>query len=305
MTDHQSDNLFPIKKLDDLIRPFIVPPEQKISLTKDYDPGYKANHLKKSKAKGQLKEGIEALAEYQDVLYAQNTHAVLIIFQAMDAAGKDSTIKHVMSGINPQGCQVHSFKAPSTEELNHDYLWRCSKALPERGKIGIFNRSYYEEILVTRVHPEILEQRPLTVSLIDNNIWKRRFEEINNFEKHLVNNGTVILKFFLNVSKEEQKERFLERINRPEKNWKFSVNDAKERRFWDDYMTVYEDMFNHTSTKYAPWYIIPADHKWFTRLVVAGIIYTQLQELNLKYPTVSKEQHQELLKAKEILESQK
>ncbi|MHC5611811.1 MAG: polyphosphate kinase 2 family protein [Nostoc sp.] len=298
-------NPFPIEKLDDLIRPFIVPPERKFSLAKDYDPAYKADHLKKSKAKGQLKEGIEALAEYQDVLYAQNTHAVLIIFQAMDAAGKDSTIKHVMSGINPQGCQVHSFKEPSTEELNHDYLWRCSKALPERGRIGIFNRSYYEEILVTRVHPEILEQRPISVSVIDNNIWKRRFEEINNFEKHLVNNGTIILKFFLNVSKEEQKERFLERINRPEKNWKFSVNDAKERRFWDDYMTVYEDMFNHTSTKYAPWYIIPADRKWFTRLVVAGIIYTQLQELNLKYPTVSKEQHQELLNAKEILESQK
>lgn len=310
MTDKSSHtdsslNLFPIKKLDDLIHPFIVPPGQKISLTKDYAPGYKADHLKKSNAKGQLKEGIEALAEYQDVLYAQNTHAVLIIFQAMDAAGKDSTIKHVMSGINPQGCQVHSFKAPSTEELNHDYLWRCSKALPERGRIGIFNRSYYEEILVTRVHPEILDQRPLSVSVIDNNIWERRFEEINNFEKHLVNNGTIILKFFLNVSKEEQKERFLERINRPEKNWKFSVNDAKERAFWDDYMSVYEDMFNHTSTKYAPWYIIPADHKWFTRLVVAGIIYTQLKELNLKYPSLSKEQHKELLKAKEILESQK
>ncbi|MEG4998995.1 polyphosphate kinase 2 family protein [Microcoleus sp. B4-D4] len=304
MTD-SSLNPFPIENLDDLIRPFIVPPEQKISLTKDYDPGYKADRLKKSKAKGQLKEGIEALAEYQDILYAQNTHAVLIIFQAMDAAGKDSTIKHVMSGINPQGCQVHSFKAPSTEELNHDYLWRCSKALPERGKIGIFNRSYYEEILVTRVHPEILEQRPLPVSIIDNDIWKRRFEEINNFEKHLVNNGTIVLKFFLNVSKEEQKERFLERINRPEKNWKFSVNDAKERAFWDDYMAVYEDMFNHTSTEYAPWYIIPADRKWFTRLVVAGIIYTQLKELNLKYPTLSKEQHQELLTAKKILESQK
>ncbi|MEA5477065.1 polyphosphate kinase 2 family protein [Pseudanabaena galeata UHCC 0370] len=305
MSDHQSNNLFPIKKLDDLIRPFIVPPERKISLTKDYDPSYKADHLKKSKAKGQLKESIKALAEYQDVLYAQNTHAVLIIFQAMDAAGKDSTIKHVMSGINPQGCQVHSFKAPSIEELNHGYLWRCSKALPERGRIGIFNRSYYEEILVTRVHPEILEQRPLPMSIIDNDIWKRRFEEINNFEKYLVDNGTIILKFFLNVSKEEQKERFLERINRPEKNWKFSVNDAKARSFWDDYMSVYEDMFNHTSTKYAPWYIIPADRKWFTRLVVAGIIYTKLQELDLKYPKVSKEKHQELLDAKKILEIQK
>jgi PPK2 family polyphosphate:nucleotide phosphotransferase len=304
-------NLFPIKNLDDLIRPFIVPPEQiivppkrKISLTKDYDPGYKADHLKKSKAKGQLKEGIQALAKYQDILYAQSTHAVLIIFQAMDAAGKDSTIKHVMSGINPQGCQVHSFKAPSTEELNHDYLWRCSKALPERGKIGIFNRSYYEEILVTRVHPEILEQRSLPANLIDKDVWQRRFEEINNFEKHLVNNGTIILKFFLNVSKEEQKERFLERIDRPEKNWKFSVDDAKERALWDDYMSVYEDMFKNTSTKYAPWYIIPADHKWFTRLTVAAIIYTQLKELNLQYPTVSEEKHQELLQARKVLEEQ-
>jgi len=303
--DDSSLNPFPIEKLDDLIRPFIVPPGQKISLTKDYKPDYKDHDLKKSKAKGKLKEGIEALAAYQDLLYAQNSYAVLIIFQAMDAAGKDSTIKHVMSGINPQGCQVHSFKAPSTEELNHDYLWRCSKALPERGQIGIFNRSYYEEILVTRVHPEILEQRPLPTHLIDKHIWWRRFEEINNFEKYLVENGTIILKFFLNVSKEEQKERFLERIDRPEKNWKFSVNDAKERARWDDYMAVYEDMFNHTSTASAPWYVIPADHKWFTRLVVAGIIYTQLQELNLSYPQVNEAKHQELLQAKTMLESQK
>ena len=222
----------------------------------------------------------------------------------MDAAGKDSTIKHVMSGINPQGCQVHSFKAPSTEELDHDYLWRCSKALPERGQIGIFNRSYYEELLVTQVHPDILEQRPLPTNLINKHIWQRRFEEINNFEKYLVDNGTIILKFFLNAFKEEQKERFLERIDRPEKNWKFSVNAAKERVFWDDYMTVYEDMFNHTSTAWAPWYVIPADHKWFTRLVVASIIYTQLKELNLSYPKISEAKHQELLQAKEMLESQ-
>ncbi len=310
MTDkHSHDdsivNPFPINKLDDLIRPFIVPPGQKISLTKDYDPGYKDHDLKKSKAKHKLKEGIEALAAYQDLLYAQSSCAVLIIFQAMDAAGKDSTIKHVMSGINPQGVQVHSFKAPSTEELNHDYLWRCSKALPARGQIGIFNRSYYEEILVTRVHPEILEQRPLPAHLIDKHIWWRRFEEINNFEKYLVDNGTIILKFFLNVSKEEQKERFLERIDRPEKNWKFSVNDAKERARWDDYMAVYEDMFNHTSTASAPWYVIPADRKWFTRLVVASIIYTQLQELNLSYPKVNEAKQQELLQAKVMLESQK
>ena len=303
--DDSSLNPFPIKKLDDLIRPFIVPPGQRISLAKDHDPAYKAHYLKKSEAESELHEGIEALAKYQDVLYAQDTYALLIIFQAMDAAGKDSTIKHVMSGINPQGCQVHSFKAPAGEELDHDYLWRCSQALPERGKIGIFNRSYYEEILVTRVHPEILEQRQIPPNLIDKHIWQLRFEEINNFEKYLSSNGTIILKFFLNVSKEEQRKRFLERIELPEKNWKFSVNDARERTFWHDYMVAYEEMFNHTSTEWAPWYAIPADHKWFTRLVVAGIIYAQLKALNLKYPQVSEAKRQELLQAKEMLESQK
>jgi PPK2 family polyphosphate:nucleotide phosphotransferase len=300
-----SSKLFPIKKRDDFIRPFIVSPGQKISLAKDYNPAYKDHYLDKSEAKSELQKGIEALAKYQDILYAQNTYALLIIFQAMDAAGKDSTIKHVMSGINPQGCQVYSFKAPSTEELDHTYLWRCFKALPAQGQIGIFNRSYYEEVLVTRVHPELLELQHLPPSLIDKHIWKRRFEEINNFEKYLVNNGIVVLKFFLNVSKEEQKKRFLERIDLPDKNWKFSVDDARERTFWNEYMTVYEDMFNHTSTEWAPWYVIPADHKWFTRVVVAGIIYTQLKELNLKYPKVSEEKHQELLQAKAMLESQK
>jgi len=298
-------NIFDTKSHDEFIRPFMVPPKPKISLAKDYDPDYKAHYLKKSDAKRDLHEVIKALAQHQNMLYAQNTHAVLIIFQAMDAAGKDSTIKHVMSGINPQGCQVYSFKAPSLEELDHDYLWRCSKALPERGRIGIFNRSYYEEILVTRVHPEIIEQRQIPPHLIDQQIWKRRFEEINNFENYLVSNGTIILKFFLNVSKEEQRKRFLERIDRPEKNWKFSTNDAKERIFWDDYMTVYEDMFNHTSTEWAPWHIISADHKWFTRLAVAGIIYSQLKELNLHYPQISEENHQELLQAKAMLESEK
>ncbi len=310
MTKHHKQrdlslNLFDIKSHTEFMLPFLVPPDPKISLTKDYDPDYKADYLKKSDAKRDLQEVIKAIAEYQDILYAQDTHSLLIIFQAMDAAGKDSTIKHVMSGINPQGFQVYSFKAPSLEELDHDYLWRCSKALPERGRIGIFNRSYYEEILVTRVHPEILEQRQIPPSLIDEKIWKQRFEEINNFEKHLVNNGTVILKFFLNVSKEEQKQRFLERIERPEKNWKFSTNDAKEREFWDDYMAVYEDMFNHTSTELAPWHIISADHKWFTRLAVAGIIYAKLKELNLHYPKVSQEKHLELLQAKVMLENEK
>lgn len=303
--DDSSLNPFPLKKLDDLIRPFIVSPRQRISLAKDHDPAYKAHYLKKSEAESELQESIEALAKYQDMLYAQDTYALLIIFQAMDTAGKDSTIKHVMSGINPQGCQVHSFKVPAGEELDHDYLWRCSRALPERGQIGIFNRSYYEEILVTRVHPEILEQRQIPPYLIDKHIWQHRFEEINNFEKYLSSNGTIILKFFLNVSKEEQRKRFLERIELPEKNWKFSVNDAGERTFWHDYMVAYEEMFNHTSTEWAPWYVIPADHKWFTRLVVAGIIYAQLKALNLKYPKVSEAKRQELLLAKEMLESQK
>ena len=239
------------------------------------------------------------------MLYAQDTHALLLIFQAMDAAGKDGTIKHVMSGVNPQGCDVSSFKAPSSEELNHDYLWRSSKRLPERGRIGIFNRSYYEEVLVVRVHPEILEAERLPSAVRGKGIWKRRFEDINNFEKYITDNGIVVLKFFLNVSKAEQKKRFLERIDRPEKNWKFSASDAKERAFWDDYQQAYEDAFNHTSTAWAPWYIIPADHKWFTRMAVAGIILDTLKKLKLRYPTVSEDRNQELLQAREILEGQK
>jgi PPK2 family polyphosphate:nucleotide phosphotransferase len=222
----------------------------------------------------------------------------------MDAAGKDSTIKHVMSGVNPQGCQVFSFKQPSAEELDHDYLWRSMKALPERGRVGIFNRSYYEETLVVRVHPELLKKQQLPQIPEDNRIWQQRFEEINNFEKYLVNNGIIILKFFLNVSKSEQKKRFLARIETPEKNWKFSASDVVERAFWDDYMQAYEDVFNHTSTESAPWYIIPADRKWFTRLVVADIICSKLKELNLKYPTVTEEHQQQLLKAKQLLENE-
>jgi PPK2 family polyphosphate:nucleotide phosphotransferase len=284
--------------------PFIVVPGTKISLQDDYDPSYKAEFHEKADAKKKLQAGIKELASYQDILYAQNTYALLIIFQAMDAAGKDSTIKHVMSGINPQGCQVFSFKAPSDEELDHDYLWRSMKALPERGRIGIFNRSYYEELLVVRVHPELLEKQQLHNIPHGNQIWQQRFEEINNFEKYLVNNGIIILKFFLNVSKEEQKKRFLQRIESPEKHWKFSPSDVRERGFWDDYMIAYQDVFNHTSTKYAPWYIIPADRKWFTRLVVSDIICTKLRELNLQYPSLSEENKRRLLEAKGILESE-
>ena len=283
---------------------FIVPPNSQISLRKNYDPAYKTQFHEKADAAIKLQADIERLANYQNILYAQNTNALLIIFQAMDAAGKDSTIKHVMSGVNPQGCQVFSFKGPSDEELDHDYLWRTTRALPERGRIGIFNRSYYEEVLVVRVHPEILAKQQLPQLPKGNQIWKQRFEEINNFEKYLVNNGVIILKFFLNVSKSEQKKRFLDRIESPEKHWKFSANDVKERAFWDDYMTAYEEVFNHTSTEWAPWYIIPADRKWFTRLVVADIICTKLQNLNLQYPTVTEEHKQQLLQAKSLLEQE-
>lgn len=245
------------------------------------------------------------LAAYQDKLYAQNEYALLVIFQAMDAAGKDGAIKHVMSGLNPQGTQVFSFKVPSAEELDHDYMWRNFKALPERGRIGIFNRSYYEEVLVVRVHPEFLEKQQIPASTVDQNIWKRRFSEMNNFEKYLVDNGTLVIKFFLNVSKEEQKKRFLERIERPEKNWKFAITDAQERGHWDEYMAAYEDMLNHTSTRWAPWYVIPADKKWFTRLAVAAVLLDAFQKIDPQYPTVSEEHKTDLFKAKEMLESEK
>jgi PPK2 family polyphosphate:nucleotide phosphotransferase len=252
-----------------------------------------------------LARGVEMLAAYQDKLYAQNEYALLVIFQAMDAAGKDGAIKHVMSGLNPQGTQVFSFKVPSAEELDHDYMWRNFKALPERGRIGIFNRSYYEEVLVVRVHPEFLEKQQVPASTVDKNIWKRRFSEMNNFEKYLVDNGTRVIKFFLNVSKEEQKKRFLERIERPEKNWKFSITDAQERGHWDEYMAAYEDMLNHTSTRWAPWYVIPADKKWFTRLAVAAVLLDAIQKIDPQYPTVSEEHKTDLVKAKEMLESEK
>lgn len=283
---------------------FIVKPGKKIRLA-DFDPASTGEFTDKETAQAAMRKDIEQLATYQEILYAQNTHALLVIFQAMDAAGKDGAIQHVMSGVNPQGCQVYSFKAPSEEELDHDYLWRCSKALPERGRIGIFNRSYYEEVLVARVHPEILTRQKLPPETIDKNIWTRRFEDINNFEQYLVRNGIAVLKFFLNVSKKEQKKRFLARIETPEKNWKFSLGDVKERAHWDDYMKAFEDVFNHTSTKHAPWYIIPADRKWFTRAAVADVIRGKLASLDSKFPTVSEEQKAGLMKAKEVLEAER
>jgi PPK2 family polyphosphate:nucleotide phosphotransferase len=281
----------------------IVPPGKKVRL-KDFDPGSTGKFHHKDEVEEKLITDIGRLAEYQDVLYAQNTRALLIIFQALDAAGKDSTIKHVMSGVNPQGTEVFSFKTPSAEELDHDYLWRYHKAVPERGRVGIFNRSYYEEVLVVRAHPEFLSAQQLPPNVVKKDIWQQRFEQINDFERYLVRNGVEVLKFFLNVSREEQRKRFLARLNTPEKNWKFSLNDVKERAHWDDYQKAFEAVFNHTSTKWAPWYVIPADHKWFTHIAVADIIISKLKSLDLKYPTVSKEHKQELQVAREMLENE-
>lgn len=259
----------------------------------------------KKDAEKDLAKNIKRMRELQDILYAQDVYSLLIIFQAMDAAGKDGTIEHVMSGINPQGCHVVSFKQPSPEELGHDFLWRCQKALPERGKIGIFNRSHYEEVLVVRVHPEILQSQQLPAGMADDkNIWKDRFGSIRDWEKHLAENGTRILKFFLNVSKEEQKQRFLDRINEPEKNWKFSMGDVKERGHWQDYMHAYTDAIENTSTENAPWYIIPADKKWFMRLAVSEIIVDALEQMDLHYPTVTDAHKQEIAEAKKILEAE-
>lgn len=279
---------------------FRVEPGQKARLHKRgtaATDGYKD----KEEARGKLVRDIARMQKMQDIFYAADTYSLLIIFQALDAAGKDGAIKHVMSGLNPQGCQVASFKTPSSTELDHDYLWRGNVHLPERGRIGIFNRSYYEEVLVTRVHPEILSHQKLPPEARKGNIWKRRFDEINDYEKYLHANGTHVVKFFLHLSKDEQKRRFLERIERPEKNWKLSPNDVKEREHWDDYQAAYEDAITHTSTKHAPWHVIPADHKWFARIAIADIVVATLKSLKLAYPKVSDAQRQQLEEAKRIL----
>lgn len=290
--------------IKDLLKLSRVPPGKKINLRKDYDPGFTAPGWSKETATQKLAEGIEILAEQQNKLYAQNTFGLLIILQALDAAGKDGTIRHVMSGVNPQGVQVTSFKAPSEDDLDHDYLWRNFTVLPRRGEIGIFNRSYYEEVLVVRVHKELLDRQHLPSTIDRKKIWNQRFEEINNFEKYLVRNGIIVLKFFLYVSKDEQKKRFLERVELSDKNWKFSASDIRERRYWDEYIDAYQDLFNHTSTEWAPWYIIPADTKWVTRLAVAGIIHETLSDLKLAYPVVSDAAKEELLVAKKELEDE-
>jgi PPK2 family polyphosphate:nucleotide phosphotransferase len=272
---------------------------------KEFDPGDTNGLSSKKEARKVLQEGIIQLSGMQEKLYAQDRRGLLLIFQAMDAAGKDGAIKHVMSGINPQGCQVYSFKSPSTEELNHDFLWRTSRCLPERGRIGIFNRSYYEEVLAVRVHTEFLQKQRLPAELVTKSIWKERFEDINAFERYATRNGITILKFFLYLSKGEQKKRFLERLENPEKNWKFSMADAAERGFWDDYMMAYEEMIRHTATEHAPWYVAPADNKWFTRLLVAAAIQGALDEMKLTFPSVDAEKKKELAAARQALRREK
>jgi PPK2 family polyphosphate:nucleotide phosphotransferase len=270
---------------------------------KHYDPGDTGHWRSKEHAEEAVQEGITRTADLQDKLYAQDSWALLLIFQALDAAGKDGAVKHVMSGVNPQGCQVHSFKAPSEVELQHDFLWRTTRELPERGHIGIFNRSYYEEVLVVRVHPEILKSQNIPPLLAGKKIWEERFEDICSFERHMARSGTVIRKFFLHLSKKEQKKRFLARLEEPEKNWKFSASDIHERRYWDDYQNAYEEMIQATSTKDAPWYVVPADNKWFSRLVISTVIVDTLESLDLSYPKVDEAKLKELKAAKKVLES--
>ena len=285
-----------------------VKPGRRVRL-EDFDAGWAGDkdvpkEERKEWAEKALSDDVSELAQAQDCLYAADTHSVLILFQAMDAAGKDGTIRHVMSGINPQGCQVFSFKQPSAEELDHNYLWRYMRCLPERGRIGIFNRSYYEEVLVVRVHPELAEKQRIPGLKVDKNFWQERFHEINEFERHLARSGTLILKFFLNVSFEEQRDRFLERLTNKEKHWKFSASDLKERGFWKDYMRAYEEALSNTSTDWAPWFVVPADHKWVTRAIVASAITQAIRGLELQYPSVSKEKYKEIEAARAQLEGE-
>jgi PPK2 family polyphosphate:nucleotide phosphotransferase len=287
-------------KADKLAKAYRVAEGKHFQL-KDFDPADTGHKHNKEHAEEALKESVVRMSELQDKLYAQDCWSLLLIFQAMDAAGKDGAIKHVMSGVNPQGCQVYSFKVPSYKELQHDFLWRTTCQLPERGHIGIFNRSYYEEVLVARVHPEVLSGQRMPPSLVTKNIWEERFEDIRHFERHMARSGTVIRKFFLNISKKEQKQRFLARLEEPQKNWKFSAGDVRERERWDDYQKAYQDMIRNTSTGYAPWYVVPADNKWFTRLVVSAVIVDTLEELKVAYPEVDAAKRKELQAARKLL----
>ncbi|HVP25983.1 MAG TPA: polyphosphate kinase 2 family protein [Methanomicrobiales archaeon] len=290
--------------MDQVLDKLRVPPGRKVSLRQDFDPGYTGHFTSKADAKETLRKDIDALADLQYKLYAQDTYALLLVLQGLDAAGKDSTIRHVMSGVNPQGVQVTSFKVPSTEELDHDFLWRHLQRLPGRGNIGIFNRSYYEEVLIVRVHREFLDRQHIPAGLKGKTIWKRRFLEINNFEKYLGENGIVLLKCLLNVSKEEQKRQFLERIENPEKSWKFSASDIKERRYWDHYQDAFDDMLSNTSTEWAPWYVIPADHRWFTRLAVVSLLLRTMKALDLHYPEITPRERRALLAGKKEMEQE-
>jgi PPK2 family polyphosphate:nucleotide phosphotransferase len=292
------------RRLAEAIAPLRVEPGRKIRLAKDFDPRYKADFVKKKDGGELLQTGVDLLTEYQARLAAQDVHAVLVCLQALDAGGKDGTIRHVMSGVNPQGVHVTSFKAPSAEELDHDYLWRYARRLPARGDIAIFNRSHYEEVLVVRVHPEILDRQKLPPEARGDGIWKRRYREINDWERYLTDNGIAIVKLFLNLSKEEQRQRFLERIDRPEKNWKFSVNDVRERRSWDAYQEAFSDMLSATSTRWAPWYVIPADRKWFARICVSAVLAGTLGRIDPHYPVLGEESREQLQTARAELEDE-
>ena len=292
-----------VRWVSELVGPLRVKPGSEVRLPGDFDPGARFGVRKKNDGARLLKQGVELLAEYQQRLAAQETYGVLIVLQAMDAAGKDSTIRHVMSGVNPQGVHVSSFKAPSAEELGHDYLWRLSRRLPARGEIGIFNRSHYEEVLAVRVHPENLDREKLPPESKGHDVWQRRFREINDWERYLTDNGIRLVKLFLNVSKEKQRDRFLQRIDRPEKNWKFSAADVRERQYWDEYQHAYSQMLTHTSTEHAPWHVLPADHKWFTRICAAAVIAQTLTDIDPRYPVPSAATRTELLQARAELET--
>ena len=283
---------------------FRVKPDSKVTLAKDFDPGFTADVVKKKDAMPTLRRGVALLADYQARLAAQDTYGVLVCLQSLDAGGKDGTIRHVMSGVNPQGVSVHSFKVPSAEELDHDFLWRYAQRLPARGEIGIFNRSYYEEVLVVRVHPENLDRQKLPPASKRGDVWERRYREINDWERYLTDNGIKVVKLFLNLSKEEQRTRFLKRLDLPEKNWKFSSHDVKERERWDDYQHAFSQMLSHTSTEWAPWHVIPADHKWFARLAAAVVIANALIEIDPRYPEVSADVREQLVAARADLVAQ-
>jgi PPK2 family polyphosphate:nucleotide phosphotransferase len=292
------------ERIAELIRPLRVKPGSKVNLAKDFDPGYKAGYVKKKHARDIMRSGIAMLCDYQARLAAQDSYGVLVCLQALDAGGKDGTIRHVMSGVNPQGVHVASFKKPSAEELDHDYLWRYARRLPARGDIGIFNRSHYEEVLVVRVHPENLDRQKLPADAKDSGVWQRRYREINDWERYLAENGFRIVKLFLNLSQEEQRTRFFKRIDLPEKNWKFSAADIRERQRWDDYQQAFSEMLSATSTSWAPWYVIPADHKWFARICAAGVLAQALIDIDPRYPEVSAARREELLVVKGELEAQ-